>query len=241
MRYIAYYRVSTAKQGASGLGLEAQQAAVLAHCHSAPLASFTEVESGKRADRPQLAAALAMAKQHKATLVIAKLDRLARNVAFVANLLESGVTIVAVDMPEANRAMLQMMSVFAEMEAKAISDRTKAALAAARARGVKLGKNATAINAEASAAADAYASSLRAALDVLRLQGVTSVREVAAALNAQGIRTRKGGQWHPTSVQRLLERIADQEMASLTKSLRNYHSSDQYAVALKAHGARVME
>ena len=241
MRYVAYYRVSTAKQGVSGLGLEAQRAAVLAHCQGAPLAAFTEVESGKRADRPQLAAALALAKRERATLVIAKLDRLARNVAFIANLLESGVPIVAVDMPEANRPMLQMMSVFAEMEAKAISDRTKAALAAAKAGGVQLGKHAATLNAEASAAADAYASSLTAALSEIRASGAHSVRDTAAALNARGIRTRRGSQWHPTSVQRLLDRLADQEMATLTHSLSNYQTSEQFAVAHKAVGARLME
>ena len=242
MNYIAYYRVSTAKQGASGLGLEAQQAAVLARCHAAPLASFTEVESGKRADRPQLAAALAMAKKHRATLVIAKLDRLARNVAFIANLLESGVEIQAVDMPHATRFTLHIMAAVAEQEAKAISDRTKAALAAAKARGVKLGTPLTQrLATEQRTAADTYAGTLTATLEELRLCGVTSVREVAAALNERGIRTRKGGQWHPTSVQRLLDRIADLEMASLTQSMRNYHTPEQYAVALKAHGARVVK
>lgn len=218
MQYVAYYRVSTTKQGASGLGLEAQQAAVLAHCREPALASFTEVESGRRNDRPQLAAALAYARRHKATLVIAKLDRLARSNAFVANLLESGVPIIAVDMPEANRPMLQMMSVFAEMEAKAISDRTKAALAAARARGVRLGTPDTSrLAREARAGADAYASTLTATLDALRCQGILSVRATCEALNAQGIRTRKGGQWHPTSVQRLLDRLADQEIANQIK------------------------
>ncbi|MGC5777590.1 recombinase family protein [Methylobacterium sp. NFXW15] len=209
MRYVAYYRVSTAKQGASGLGLEAQQAAVLAHCQGSPLAAFTEVESGRRNDRPQLAAALAMARREKATLVIAKLDRLARNVAFIANLMESGVEMVAVDMPTANRFTLHIMAAVAEQEAKAISDRTKAALAAAKARGVKLGNNNIAQHAkEARAAADAYASTLTAALSEIRASGAHSVRDTAAALNARGIATRTGGQWHPTSVQRLLVRLS---------------------------------
>lgn len=241
MRYVAYYRVSTAKQGASGLGLEAQQAAVLAHCHTQPLASFTEVESGKRNDRPQLAAALAVAKKERATLVIAKLDRLARNVAFIANLMESGVEIVAVDMPTATRFTLHIMAAVAEQEAKAISDRTKAALAAAKARGVRLGTPDTSrLAREARAGADAYASTLTATLEELRLQGIYSVREITAALNARGIRTRRGSQWHPTSVQRLLDRIADQEMAALSVSLRNYSTSEQFAVAMMAADARVM-
>lgn len=223
MRYVAYYRVSTAKQGASGLGLEAQQSAVLAHCQSEPLASFTEVESGKRDDRPQLAAALALAKRERATLVIAKLDRLARDVHFISGLLKARVDIVACDLPAANKFTLHIMAAVAEQEAESISERTKAALAAAKARGVRLGRNASVINAEARAGADAYASSLSATLDALRLQGITSVRATCEALNAQGVRTRKGGQWHPTSVQRLLERLADQEFASLAQRLREYH------------------
>lgn len=227
MRYVAYYRVSTAKQGASGLGLEAQQAAVLAHCQGTPLAAFTEVESGKRADRPQLAAALALAKREKATLVIAKLDRLARDVHFISGLLKSGVDIVAVDMPAANKFTLHIMAAVAEQEAEAISARTRAALAAAKARGVQLGRHAATLNAEASAAADAYASSLTATLDALRLEGIHSVRETAAALNARGIRTRRGSQWHATSLQRLLERRADLEMAALANNLRTYHATEQ--------------
>ncbi|WP_342162537.1 recombinase family protein [Methylobacterium sp. SD21] len=225
-RVIAYYRVSTQKQGVSGLGLEAQRKAVsdyLSATGDELIAEFTEVESGRKADRPQLAAALAMAKQEKATVAIAKLDRLARSVRFVSNLLDSGVQFVSVDMPEANRLVLHMMAAFAEHEAVLISQRTKAALAAAKARGVQLGKHAAVINAEASAAADAYASSLVAALAEIRASGAHSVRETAAALNARGIRTRRGSQWHPTSVQRLLERLTEMEFASLANNLRNYH------------------
>lgn len=203
MRYVAYYRVSTAKQGASGLGLEAQQAAVLAHCQGEPLAAFTEVESGKRADRPQLAAALALAKREKATLVIAKLDRLARDVHFISGLLKAKVEIIACDMPAANKFTLHIMAAVAEQEADAISARTKAALAAAKARGVRLGENRARV-----AQANAYASSLIAALAEIRATGALSVRETAAALNARGIATRTGGQWHPTSVQRLLVRLS---------------------------------
>ncbi|WP_426313505.1 recombinase family protein [Methylobacterium fujisawaense] len=232
--------MSTAKQGASGLGLEAQQAAVLAHCVVEPIQSFTEVESGKRDDRPQLAAALAEAKRHKATLVIAKLDRLARDVHFISGLLKAKVDIVACDMPAANKFTLHIMAAVAEQEAEAISARTKAALAAAKARGVRLGQNVATINREARAAADAYASTLTATLDQLRLQGIYSVREITAALNARGIRTRRGSKWHPTSVQRLLDRIAEQEMAALSQSLRNYSTSEQFSVATVAAGTRVM-
>lgn len=141
MKFVTYLRVSTERQGQSGLGLEAQRAAVAAHVlgRGEVVAEFVEVESGKRADRPELARALAEAKRAGAVLLIAKLDRLARNVAFIANLLESGVEVTAADMPEANRFVLHIMAAVAEQEGRAISERTKAALAAAKARGVKLG------------------------------------------------------------------------------------------------------
>ena len=141
MKFVTYLRVSTECQGQSGLGLEAQRAAVAGHVlgRGEVVAEFVEVESGKRADRPQLALALAEAKRAGAVLLIAKLDRLARNVAFIANLLESGVEVTAADMPEANRFLLHVMAAVVEQEGRAISDRTKAALAAAKARGVKLG------------------------------------------------------------------------------------------------------
>ncbi|MCG5249611.1 recombinase family protein [Methylorubrum extorquens] len=226
MRYVAYYRVSTAKQGASGLGLEAQQAAVLAHCKEPPIQSFTEVESGKRNNRPELAAALALAKRERATLVIAKLDRLARNMALIANLMESGVDIVAVDMPTANRFTLHIMAAVAEQEAKAIGERTRAALAAARARGVRLGTpDPSRIGTQARTGADAFARSLAPTIEELRCAGIYSVRDICSALNARGILTNRGAQWHPTSVQRLMDRLADQEMASLSHQLKEYHPS----------------
>lgn len=130
MKYVAYFRVSTQRQGQSGLGLEGQQAAVAAFCE--PLESFTEVESGKRSDRPELARAIAACKRLGATLVIAKLDRLARNVHFVSGLMESGVEFIACDNPNANRLTVHILAAVAEDEARRISERTKAALAAAR-------------------------------------------------------------------------------------------------------------
>ena len=141
MKFVTYLRVSTERQGQSGLGLEAQRAAVAAHVigRGDVIAEYLEVESGKRNERPQLALALAEAKRLGAVLLIAKLDRLARNVAFIANLLESGVEVTAADMPEANRFVLHIMAAVAEQEGRAISERTRAALAAAKARGVKLG------------------------------------------------------------------------------------------------------
>jgi DNA invertase Pin-like site-specific DNA recombinase len=141
MLFVTYLRVSTDRQGKSGLGLEAQRAAVADHVAGKGeiAAEYVEIESGKKNDRPQLACALAEAKRIGAVLLIAKLDRLARNVAFIANLLEAGVEIAAADMPEANRFLLHVMAAVAEHEAQAISDRTRAALAAAKARGVALG------------------------------------------------------------------------------------------------------
>jgi DNA invertase Pin-like site-specific DNA recombinase len=142
MKSILYYRVSTAAQGRSGLGLEAQQAAVEQFCQARGcdvLAQFTEVESGKRNDRPELAKAMHRAKVTGATLVIAKLDRLSRNAAFLLQLQESGVRFVAADMPEACNLTIGILALVAQQEREAISARTKAALAAARARGQRLG------------------------------------------------------------------------------------------------------
>src|SRR5712671_6423852 len=140
--FVAYFRVSTDKQGASGLGLEAQREAVARYVAGAAgviVAEFQEIESGKRNDRPQIAAALAACRLRRATLIIAKLDRLARNVHFISSLMESGVEFVAVDFPQANRLTVHILAAVAEHEATMISARTKAALAAAKARGVKLG------------------------------------------------------------------------------------------------------
>ncbi len=139
--FIAYYRVSTDRQGWSGLGLEAQRATVAAHLgHGQALkAEFTEIETGKRNDRPELIKALAECKKQRARLIIAKLDRLARNLHFISGLMESGIEFVACDVPGANRLMLQILAVFAEHEREMISKRTKEALAAAKARGCRLG------------------------------------------------------------------------------------------------------
>ncbi|WP_080577081.1 recombinase family protein [Methylorubrum extorquens] len=208
MRYVAYYRVSTAKQGASGLGLAAQETAVRSFIADEPIAAFTEVESGKRDDRPQLAAALAHARRHNATLVIAKLDRLARDVHFISGLMKSGVEIRACDIPTANRMVLHIMAAVAEGEREMISGRTKAALAAAKARGVRLGTPQTQrLAQERRAAADAHACATHAALTELRLEGVTGFKEIAARLNGRGVSTSTGKRWHPTTVQRLAERI----------------------------------
>ncbi len=142
IKYVAYYRVSTQRQGRSGLGLEAQRRAVRDYLDgngTRVLAEFVEVESGAKSDRPELAKALAACRVHGATLVIAKMDRLARNVAFISNLMESGVEFTAVDFPQANRLTVHILAAVAEHERDMISERTKAALAAAKRRGVKLG------------------------------------------------------------------------------------------------------
>jgi DNA invertase Pin-like site-specific DNA recombinase len=219
--FVCYYRVSTERQGRSGLGLEAQQKAVRDHLNGGNwkvVGEFTEVESGKRADRPQLAAALAACRLQGAKLIIAKLDRLARNVAFISNLMEAGVDFVAVDFPQANRLTVHILAAVAEHEAKMISERTKAALAAAKARGVKLGGDRGAVlTAEAreaglkarTARADKRAADLRPTIEALQAAGTTSLRGIAAALNDRGIQTPRGkGEWQAGTVSQLLARLA---------------------------------
>jgi DNA invertase Pin-like site-specific DNA recombinase len=219
-KFVAYYRVSTQRQGRSGLGLEAQQKAVLDHLNGGKwklVAEVTEVESGKRADRPKLAEALKLCRVHGAMLIIAKLDRLARNVAFISNLMESGVDFQAVDFPQANRLTVHILAAVAEHEAKAISERTKAALAAAKARGVKLGGNrGVVISKEArekarkaiAKRADARAADLAPTIAELRAAGKTTLRAIAAGLNERGIPTATGlGAWSAVQVSRTLARL----------------------------------
>lgn len=207
--YVAYLRVSTREQGDSGLGLQAQQQAVERFAgNKAILTTFTEVESGKRCDRPQLAAALAACRQHGATLVIAKLDRLARNVRFVSTLLDGDVPFVCCDMPSADRTMLQMVSVFAEHERRLISERTKAALNAKRQRGEQWASGASVATLERGRAtnqerATAAKSAVFKLCRELRDAG-RSLPSIAAELNGKGLRTRRGGQWTPTAVYRVL-------------------------------------
>jgi DNA invertase Pin-like site-specific DNA recombinase len=221
-KFVAYYRVSTERQGQSGLGLEAQMAEVNHYLNGGDWAlvdAFTEVESGmrkRRLNRPQLKAALSACKKHKATLVIAKLDRLARNVAFIANLMESGIPFVAVDRPNAKPFELHIYAAMAEEEGRAISARTKSALMAARQRGTKMGwanpkradKDQTmALGRRALVAeADTFAEEMIPILDGLRKSGVETLRDMAAALNARGIKTRRGGAWYATTVRNLLVR-----------------------------------
>ena len=208
-KYIAYYRVSTARQGRSGLGLDAQRTAVRAFLPRGKkdlLDEFTEVESGRRKNRPQLIAALASCRKNNATLLIAKLDRLARNVAFVANLMESKVGFRAVDMPDANELTIHIMAAMAQHEAKATSERTRAALAAAQARGRKLGKHGKVLAKTNRAAAVVFARRLAPTVRRLRKEHVT-LQALAAALNEAGLKTSRNGTWHATSVKRLLDRV----------------------------------
>ena len=220
MKFVTYLRVSTERQGQSGLGLEAQRAAVAAHVlgRGEVVAEFVEVESGKRSDRPELARALAEAKRAGAVLLIAKLDRLSRNLAFIAKLLDSRVPIRAADMPHAERITLQIMAVMAEHEGRAISLRTKQALAAAKARGVKLGwampsrrdeqRLASLKGAQASkVAADEFAATHAPLIEQLRGQGYT-LQAIAQALTARGIPTARGGDWHAAQVRNILRRCS---------------------------------
>jgi DNA invertase Pin-like site-specific DNA recombinase len=218
-KFVAYYRVSTQRQGRSGLGLEAQQTAVRDYLNGGDwrlVAEVTEVESGKRSDRPKLAEALKLCRLHGATLIVAKLDRLARNVAFLSNLMESGVEFHAVDFPQANRLTVHILAAVAEHEAKMISERTKAALAAAKKRGVKLGgdRGRTITEAMRKAAKAALQDRARArAIDLaptikdLQAAGKTSLRALADGLNDRGIPTAWGSRWTAMQVARVLERM----------------------------------
>lgn len=216
-KFIAYYRVSTQKQGASGLGLEAQQAAVARYLNGGAwelIGEFREVETGKGADalakRPQLRAALDACKKNGATLLIAKLDRLARNVHFVSGLLETGVEFVAADMPQANKVMIQMHAVMSEWERDQISARTKAALAAAKARGVVLGhagaENLRPNIEERQRAARAFAVKLRPLFEGMKARGL-SQRAMAEELNSVGVPAPKGGAWRLSQVQRVISKL----------------------------------
>lgn len=217
-KFVSYLRVSTARQGTSGLGLEAQRASVASYLNGGDWAlveEVVEVESGKRNDRPALAKALRLCRKHRATLVIAKLDRLARNVAFISNLMESGVEFVAVDMPQANRFVVHILAAVAEHEAEAISRRTKAALQAAKARGTKLGGRRVSpqrfaeIGEKGRLARSEKARRMKAdvmpTISKIQASGAASLRAIAAQLNALEIPTpTKRGEWSAVQVQRIM-------------------------------------
>ncbi|HWX48161.1 MAG TPA: recombinase family protein [Roseomonas sp.] len=222
--FVAYARVSTQRQGRSGLGLEAQEAAIRGFLLPgdrllSPV--FVEVESGKRSDRPKLAEALALCRTTGATLLIAKLDRLARDVHFISGLMKEGVPFIAADFPDTDPFMLHIRASVAEDEARRISLRTKAALAAAKARGVKLGGDrgyrpatpeGSALGAKRSAQARSLASSQHAhgvlpVVEELRAQGLTSLQQLAEGLTARGITTPRGSAWTATAVRRVLAKV----------------------------------
>jgi DNA invertase Pin-like site-specific DNA recombinase len=221
--FVSYFRVSTARQGRSGLGLEAQREAVerfLRQSNGRAVAELTEIESGRKSERPKLIEALRLCRIHGATLVIAKLDRLARNVAFISNLMESKIEFTAVDFPSANRLTIHILAAVAEHEAQMIRERTKAALEAARARGATLGGdrgNLPAVAAKgARASAEArHAIALRVASDLkpipndLAGRGL-SIRGIGRELDAMGIRPSRGGCWGPSQVHRIIRMAATQ-------------------------------
>ena len=213
--FVSYLRVSTERQGRSGLGLEAQRQAVadfLAGGSWRHVAELVEVESGSRDNRPRLSEAMALCRLHGATLVIAKLDRLSRDAAFLLNLQKAGVRFVAADMPEANELVVGIMAVVAQTERKMISARTKAALAAAKARGVRLGKPENLSNREAGQVrgrarqtqrAEERAQDLAPVIVAVRAEGAVSLHQIAAALNVRGIPAARGGAWSPAQVRRI--------------------------------------
>jgi DNA invertase Pin-like site-specific DNA recombinase len=216
-KYVAYYRVSTAKQGASGLGLEAQQVAVRTYLQDASMVDeVIEVETGKKADRPGLLRALSLCRLHKATLIIAKLDRLARNVHFISGLMNSDVEFVAVDFPLANRLTIHILAAVAEYEVSLISARTKAALLAAKARGIKLGtprhdqiaqhaaKGLAASMVARAAKAQKLAADILPVIVAVEAAGAQSLRQIADQLNLRGIPAARGGQWSAVQVSRVM-------------------------------------
>ncbi len=212
--FITYHRVSTKRQGESGLGLEAQRDAISSYLVGGTgklLNEFIEIESGNRKDRPELSKALELCKLTGSTLLISKIDRLARNVHFISSLMESGVDFIAADNPNANRLTVHILAAVAEDEARRISERTKAALKAAKARGVRLGGDRgyrpegrperalkTLIE-----NANEFALSIKPIIGNIRENGQNSFREIAIELNKRGIKSARNGQWHASSVRNI--------------------------------------
>jgi DNA invertase Pin-like site-specific DNA recombinase len=216
LKIVTYRRVSSASQGRSGLGLEAQEAAIAAYAAANAahiVGSFTEVESGRNNARPQLQAALKLARVTGSRLVIAKLDRLSRNAAFLLNLQESGVDFVACDNPTATPLTIGILALVAQDEARAISERTRAALRAAKARGQALGNpnGAAALRrAGKGQRSDALtrANDLSDVLADVRASGITTLSDMATELNRRGIKTARGGKWYATSVRNVMARLS---------------------------------
>lgn len=213
MKYVAYYRVSTEKQGESGLGLEAQRSDVRRFIHPDNIdREFTEIESGRKAKRPELEKAIELCRKHGATLLIAKLDRLARNVSFVSTLMNSGVKFIAVDMPTATELTIHIIAAIAEDEAKRISERTRKALEEKKKQGIKLGspQNLTNHSRRLAVRAIQYKAETnennvraKAMIQALKTQGLT-LQAIADRLNATGFKTSTGKEFKPMQVKRLL-------------------------------------
>lgn len=213
-RFVSYIRVSTVKQGQSGLGLEAQQEACRSFLASVPgsqlVGEYVEVESGKRNDRPKLAAAIADVRAYGAILLIAKLDRLSRDAHFLLGLEKAGIEFVCCDNPQANRLTIGVLAIVAQHEREAISQRTKAALATAKARGTKLGNPNGAAHLKGKGNREAvsrikeeateHAARVMPIITRLQSEGVTSARAVARTLNERGVKSPRGGQWTAQSV-----------------------------------------
>lgn len=207
---VAYYRVSTERQGESGLGLEAQQATVhefIKYRQWKLLNEFTEIESGKKKNRPVLAEALVYCKKNKAVLVIAKLNRLGRNVAFISALIESKVEFVCVDLPEANHFVIHIMASVAQYQREEISSATKAALEAAKKRGVKLGKNGKVLAEQNRQNSVRFALGLKPVIEKLMKEGFITIEAITNELNREGVPTyRKKAQWHKSTVHAMLKK-----------------------------------
>ena len=235
-RWVAYYRVSTAKQGASGLGLEAQTESVTNFVSGRAgeiIASFTETESGKKAtNRPALIAALELCRKRRATLVIAKLDRLARNVHFISGLMESTVDFVATDQPTKDRFMLHLQAAFAEEEGRRISERTKEALAAAKRRGVVIGATGRALARRHKASALRRALELRPLFKCLEREGIRAPARLVEVLNSRGVPSPNGrGKWHRPTVHRVIRRLR-MVIVSRSKSQANLQSRSDLSGAV---------
>lgn len=213
MKFVSYYRVSTERQGIQGHGIEAQRQAVKRYLGSLEcelLGTFEEVESGANNQRPQLAAAIKLAKSRKAVLIIAKLDRLSRNAAFLLQLQDSGVDFIACDMPNADRLSIGIIALLAQRERELISERTKAGLAVAKSRGARLGnpKPAASLLKASQAIQEKkglFVIQIRKIIEEIQSAGVSGLSKIADCLNKRGEKTRRGGLWTATAVKRVLE------------------------------------
>lgn len=216
--YVAYLRVSTQRQGVSGLGLHAQQDIIRTYLNgNTPVAEFVEVESGRKSDRPKLHEALELCKKKKATLIVAKMDRLSRNVAFTSQLLDSGIEIIFCDFPKANRLVLTIIAAISEYEAGLIRQRTRAALQVKKEQGCQLGKPENLMNNLAKALANSRKTNQEKALNnpnnkravaILRslVNETTNLSEMARVLNKEGFLTSKGGRFSAKQISLLINR-----------------------------------